>query len=230
MSEVNEELMKRYAADKVIIKTWYTDSRGVNIDGVVNPLRLDNRQLMAPTDDQSRYPACAGYSACTLIESMYWKQTGKLIQLDSKQVYAKAKTLDGEPKTEGTYLETALAAALSLCDFSFLKGAKVETFANGKDYATIERTKFLVHRHDFLQVGFLIDEAWYACTERNYVIKSGGRSLGGHAVNIAGYDSSGVYVMNQWGRSWGAKGFAVMPWDLYLKELMYGAYISGISY
>jgi len=79
MSNVNEELIKKYKNDKVIIKTYYTDSQGVNIDGVVNPLKIDNRHKIAPTDDQREYPACAGYSACTLIESINWKQTGKLI-------------------------------------------------------------------------------------------------------------------------------------------------------
>lgn len=51
MSNVNEELIKKYKNDKVIIKTYYTDSQGVNIDGVVNPLKIDNRHKIAPTDD-----------------------------------------------------------------------------------------------------------------------------------------------------------------------------------
>ena len=121
---------------------------------MVNPIKIDNRHNMAPTDDQTRYPACAGYSACTLIETINWKQTGRLIQLDSKQVYAKAKELDGERDMDGTYLETSLLAALQLCDFDFLKNAKIETFANRKDSDTIEKTKFLLHKYDFLQVGF----------------------------------------------------------------------------
>ena len=178
MSNVNEELIKKYKNDKVIIKTYYTDSKGINIDGVVNPLKIDNRQLVSPTDDQREYPACAGYSACTIIESIYWKQTGKLLQLDSKQVYAKAKELDGEKDMEGTYLETAMAAALQLCDFDFLKNAKVETFANRKNLETIERTKFLIHKYDFVQVGFQIDEAWYYCNNKNYVLTSGGKIRG----------------------------------------------------
>jgi len=123
-----------------------------------------------------------------LIETLYWKTTGKLIQLDSKQVYAKAKTIDGSPNEEGTYLEYSLQAALSLSDFDFLKNAKVELFYNDNTKDTIELTKFLLHKYDFLQVGFMIDEAWYECDNRNYVLKKGGRSLGGHAVNLAGYD------------------------------------------
>lgn len=225
---INQELINKYKNDKVLIKTYYQakDCNGMlmNVDGVVNPLRIDNRQLMAPTDNQHDVPACAGYSACTLIESLYWKQSGKLVQLDAQQVYAKAKTIDGNPDADGTYLEYSLKAALSLCDFGFLKNASIELFYNDKTNETIELTKFLIHKYDFLQAGFIIDQAWYACTNKNYVLKSYGASLGGHAVNICGYDQQGVYIMNQWGM-WGAKGFAIMPWDIFLKELMYGAFI-----
>jgi len=153
-SNVNEELIKKYKNDNVIIKTYYTDSNGVNVDGIINPFKTDNRHHVSPTDDQTRYPACAGYSACTMLESMYWKRTGRLVQLDSKQVYAKAKEIDGERDMEGTYLEAALGAAIKLCNFDFLKNCKVSTFGNGKDLDTIERTKYLIHRYDFVQVGF----------------------------------------------------------------------------
>lgn len=103
-------------------------------------------------------------------------------------MYARAKTLDGSPKEEGTYLEYALQAALQLCDFSFLAGARVETFGNENDASTVELTKFLLHKHDFLQAGFLIDEGWYDVTSKNYMVQSRGASLGGHAVNLCGYD------------------------------------------
>ena len=51
MSNINEELIKKYKNEKLIIKTYYTDSNNVNIDGIVNPLRIDNRCLMSPTDN-----------------------------------------------------------------------------------------------------------------------------------------------------------------------------------
>ena len=89
MSKINEELIEKYKNDKVLIQTYYTDNNGINIDEIVNPIKIDNRQLISPIDNQQNYPACAGYSACTVIESLLWKRTGKLVQLDSKQVYAK---------------------------------------------------------------------------------------------------------------------------------------------
>lgn len=226
MANINETLIEKYKNDKVLIKTYYADAKNnVDIKGIINPLRIDNRQLMSPTDNQGQIPGCAGWSACTLIESMYWKETGRLVQLDAAQVYARAKVLDGAVDQEGTYLETALQAAIDLIDIPSIKQKKIGLFYNNKDVGTIETTKFLIHKYDFLQVGFQIDEGWYNCNNKNYVLRSFGRSYGGHAVNLVGYDQDGFYVMNQWGAGFGSKGFCVMPYDVYLKELMYGAYL-----
>lgn len=223
MSNINEELIKKYKNEKLIIKTYYTDSNNVNIDGIVNPLRIDNRCLMSPTDNQGDIPGCAGWSACTLAESLYWKNTGKLIQLDGAQVYARAKLIDGERNVEGTYLETSLQAALELCAFD--KQYKIGIASNKKDKDTIENIKFLVHKYDFLQAGFMIDEGWYKCNFNNYVLRPYGVSLGGHAVNICGYDGDGFYILNQWGKSFGAKGYCIMPYDLFLKQFLYCTYV-----
>ena len=52
--------------------------------------------------------------------------------------------------------------------------------------------------------------------------------LGGHAVNICGYDQIGFYIANQWGKNWGAKGFAIMPYDLFKIKLKYNLTLSVI--
>lgn len=187
-------------------------------------MKIDNRQLMSPTDNQTTTPHCAAYSASTLVESMHWKKTGILKQIDSHQVYALAKQLDGSVETEGTYLECALEAILKLGGYQDVHD-KIGLFYNVNTQKTIELTKHLIHKYDFLQAGFMIDEGWYDVTNEKYYIERRGRSLGGHAVNLVGYDSEGVYVLNQWGAQWGAKGSAIMRWDVYLKEFMYGAYL-----
>lgn len=227
MSKINDQLIAKYKNESVVIKTFYTqkDKSGKEIilDGIINPLKIDNRQLMAPTDNQHDIPGCAGWSACTLAESLYWKHTGKIIQLDAAQVYAKAKTLDGMKAVDGTTLEASLQAALQLCAFD--NNYKIGTYFNEKSTETIEKVKMLIHKHDFLQAGFMIDDAWYKCTSTNYILKKGTRSCGGHAVNIVGYDCDGFYILNQWGKDFGAKGYCIMPYDVFLSEFMYAAYV-----
>lgn len=107
---VNEDLINTYKNDDKIIYDFYKIKKnGVlqDVVGIINPLRIDNRQLMSPTDNQGSFSACAGFSAATLIESIYWKHTGILKQLDSLQVYQLAKQLDSARDEDGTYLEFA---------------------------------------------------------------------------------------------------------------------------
>lgn len=232
MKNINKYLIEEYKGEDKIISDFYKlqkEGKNIELSGIVIPFKIDNRQLMSPTDNQREYPACAGYSAATLIESIFWKKTGKLKQLDSLQVYQLAKQKDGSIEQYGTYLEASCQAVLELCkndnEFSLFNNSKIGVFYNEKKLNTIELTKHLIHKHDFIQVGFNIDEGWYNCNNKKYIISSSGRNLGGHAVNLCGWDYRGFYILNQWGINWGSKGFAIIPYDLFLKQLMYGTFI-----
>lgn len=48
------------------------------------------------------------------------------------------------------------------------------------------------------------------------VIKRQGRSDSGHAIALVGYTSDGFIVQNSWGESWGANGFALLPYEDFL--------------
>ena len=240
----NSDFINAYKSDTKIISDYYKykDQYGKlqDVIGIINPLKIDNRQLMAPTDSQSVFPHCAAYSAATIIESIYWKMTGKLKQLDSHQIYSLAKLLDGAINIDGTYLEYAMESVIRLCkadpEFKFLENARIKTFFNDKTNNTIELTKQLLHKYDFLQVGFNIDEGWYDCNQMNYILKARGNNLGGHAVDLCGYDSDGFYILNQWGsgvngqKGWGAKGYAIIPYQLFLQQFIYGVYLTSLSF
>lgn len=48
------------------------------------------------------------------------------------------------------------------------------------------------------------------------VIARKGRAAGGHAVAFVGYTHQGFIVQNSWGKSWGAGGFALLPYEDFL--------------
>ena len=48
------------------------------------------------------------------------------------------------------------------------------------------------------------------------VITRQGRADAGHAVAIVGYAAAGFIIQNSWGPSWGAGGFALLPYEDYL--------------
>ena len=65
-------------------------------------------------------------------------------------------------------------------------------------------------------IGFMVYSSFYNITATNPVYAGTGRFLGGHAVLIVGYISSGQYngnfiVQNSWGSSWGLRGFFLVP-------------------
>ena len=51
----NQDYINAYKSDEKIIADWYKmkDAKGriVDLNGIVCPLKIDNRQLMAPTDN-----------------------------------------------------------------------------------------------------------------------------------------------------------------------------------
>lgn len=231
-SQSNKYYIEKYKDFDEIIKTKYQveDSTGklIDIDGIVNPLKIDNRQQCAVTDDQGQTPHCAAYSICNLCEALIWKKTGKLVNLNADQVYAKAKQIEGNIDSDGTYLEATIKAAFELGGFAGSSQIKIGRCMNfGNEDALVETTKFLIHKYDFLHAGFNIDEGWYTPTLRNPTIKKRGAQLGGHAVLICGYDQDNVYIQNSWSKSWAAKGFGLLPWKLFKDQFMYACYIEG---
>lgn len=230
----NQEYIDIYKNSNTIIMDYYKFSnknKQFDIKNIVNPLKIDNRQLVSPTDDQTTTPHCAAYAAAELIESIYWKYTGKLLQFDAHQIYANAKLIDEHPLENGTYIEIALKTVLKLCmydsKFLFLKKAEIDKFFNANNDETITNIKQLIHKHDFLISGFEIDEGWYDCIDnKNFIIKQRGNTLGGHAVILCGYNNVGFFIHNQWGKSWGAKGFAIIPYKLFLQQFIYCCYLN----
>lgn len=217
--------------DKIIAEKYKVadiSGKDIIIDGIVAPLKIDNRQQCSVTDNQGDTPHCAGYSICNIIEAMIWKKTGKLIQLNADQVYAKAKQLDNDLNTDGTYLECAIKAAIQLGGFGDQSDkVRIGFIYNRRNEDTFVQIKRFVHKYSFIHAGFAIDDGWYNATDSNYVIKKGYTALGGHAVLICGYDETGVYIQNSWGKSWGSKGFAILPWNLVKEQLMYCCYIEN---
>lgn len=48
------------------------------------------------------------------------------------------------------------------------------------------------------------------------VIQRKGRATSGHAIAIVGYTQTGFIIQNSWGPTWGAEGFALLPYEDYM--------------
>lgn len=225
----NKDYINKYAYNDDILVSYYQmkDSKGaqITLDGIINPLEIDNRDLCSPTDDQNVTPHCAGFSCAQYLEALNWKKTGKIVQLDAHQIYAKAKLIDGMINEEGTLLESALNAGASLCG---LKNCKVKTLMSSRDDATVEKLKKIIHTYDLCLIGCNICTGWYSCNASDYKIKHTAQSCGGHAIVCCGYTEEGFIIQNHWSKTWGHMGFAVIPYDVFKKEFLYAAWLTNM--
>lgn len=230
----NQYYIDKYKDFDKIIATKYqakdADGKLIDIDGIVTPLKIDNRQEFSVIDNQGNLPHCAGFSVCGIIESLIWKRTGKLINLDASQVYARAKQIDGDIDTDGTYLESAYKAALELGGLGkYSKDVSLGFIYNAYPTDVLKQlVKRLLHKYEFLEAGFNITNGWYEAGERTrYKVLHGNVNYGGHAVAIVGADEECAYIANSWGKDWCAKGFCMMPWNVFKQEFMYACYLQN---
>lgn len=63
-------------------------------------------------------------------------------------------------------------------------------------------------------LGIPVYDNFYNATSSNYYIDGApGTGYGNHAVFATKYDSSGLWVQNQWGAGWGRSGWAELSWN-----------------
>lgn len=194
------------------------------IDGTVTPLKLDLRQYCSPTDNQGKTSHCAAFTVANILESLYWKNSGKLLQFDAAQIYAKSKEVDGFVDLDGTYPEIAMSVGLELSKSLLTQKYKVKKIYN--DENIVSNLKRIIHKNGLIAGGFKITEDWMYLKKGNSFLDSySKKELGGHCVTIVGYFNDSLIVQNSWGREWGASGFARISWKVVEKEFIYGTYL-----
>ena len=73
--------------------------------------------------------------------------------------------MDGNVNGAGTYLECAIQAALQLGGFVNPENISIGFMENDKTDRTVETFKYLIHKYDFVHLGFDITTGWYGRTK-----------------------------------------------------------------
>lgn len=181
-----------------------------------------------PAEDQGATPMCAAYAASNFAESVLWRRNGRQTQVDPSPVYDLAKTIDGSPGTDGTYLESALEALVRLGIMPDM--CKVRTFGSSSfglgPSDGLDELKYAIHRYGCCVAGFMITDEWFE-PKRGTLRGSGLYTTeGGHAVLACGYDKDGVIVMNSWGKGYGHDGKVYLANRVFREQFMYGAVLT----
>lgn len=192
------------------------------------PRKIDSRDLLLSVSDQQDTSHCAGYAVAGYIEYLKWRKYHYPQIIDGDEIYMKAKELEGN-ELEGTTLYWAFRAAKKM---NMLKGEisyideqsmsiKQMPLHKKKEYAV----KFALHKFGILTAGFNITNEWNTVQKNNSKIinlKNESIFIGAHAVIICGYDNNGIYIKNSWGNQWGHHGFAILEWEQFYRQYIYG--------
>jgi len=187
----------------------------------VAPPQINHKDECLTASNQGNKPHCAGYSTAGYVEFQNWKFKHYPEQVDGDAIYLDAKKHDGF-SGNGTYLRFALEGAINL---NLIKGIPKGINRTAQDI------KFAIHQYGVVVAGFKITDEWNK-VEKNtgrIAILTNPKSLGGHAVLICGYCSEGVYIQNSWSEMWGDRGFALLPWELFYRQIMDAMVIDEIK-
>lgn len=214
-SDMNNELIKKYKIDNTILESYFKDARNNSVKDAIFPLRIDNRQYCSPTDYQGDKPSCCGYSSAQILESLNWMESGKIIQFDADQIYAKAKETDNNLSSAGTYPDLAMTKGLEL-----LPNGNNKYKVMSSKSTNINDLKRILHKNMFACVNMKVTNDIYDLNTRNFIYNGDGKVAGGHSMVCCGYDdeSKMIIMQNHWGKIWALKGFFLCPYDVWKRQ------------
>ena len=210
------------------------------------PEKFNLRDKMTSIQDQ-HYGSCTSHSVDGVKEYLDKKEYGKEIKLSQKFIYYNTKKISELWDIEGDYLRNACKSVVkygaclenTFPDKKRLSWRKyVSEEPSEQAYQEAERYK----AKTFWSVGNTLNEVrqaiyqqkapvaiamrWYKSYNRP--AKDGRLSLpdkvvGGHAIDIVGWEKDNLWLRNSWGKPWGADGYFYIPFDEFKKHDIWNA-------
>lgn len=216
------------------------------------PPSIDLRETWWTVSDQGSSGACVGFSLADGVLRWHFVKNGRLPKagrLAPRFIWMASKETDEFSSFPETFIEssgTSLKAALdiarkygcveeSLLPFNSaaLYGGPTQAFYLKANQLKINsyvglRTDLRQWRSWLAQSGPLlarleVDSNFDRLGPPGRLTAYAGRSLGGHAVTIVGFNGGSFIIRNSWGTSWGDGGFAYAS-DAYVSKAFSEAY------
>jgi C1A family cysteine protease len=208
------------------------------------PAKVDLRKHFPAIEDQGEIGSCTAHAIVGLLECL-WKQTaGENIDASRLFVYKTTRNLLGWQGDSGAFIRTAIKAVrlFGVCPEDYWDYDEAEfdseppafCYSFARNYRSLvyyrlpekvaDLKKSLAQGIPFA-FGFTcfesIDNEEVVDTGRIPFPERGEHTVGGHAVVAVGYDDrAGSFVIrNSWGRSWGDKGYGMLPYKYFEEKL-----------
>ena len=187
-------------------------------EDMAKPLPASFRVATLPATiyDQSTTPCCVAFSAATEQASFDLADTGHNYDWDFFYFFRK---IGGT--SHGAIIRNAL-------DFRLHRGYPLKPANSGNSmaahrisaYYAVPRTRDSLKRA-LVNFGVcIIGTDWYNSwftPHSDGTLPPPDYIVGGHAISVVGYNASGIWLRNTWGKDWAKAGEALMPWSYFLQ-------------
>lgn len=176
--------------------------------------------------NQGDKPHCTAYATATLKMHQEFKEHKKYYTFDADGLYAIAKTKDGIPDVDGTYLRVVLNEVQNTGFLAKSERYKLkdDTLFKIQKYVRLKSTqqiKEALYHVGPVVFGITLDEGIYSPDRYGVIPEPNDKTIGGHAMAIVGWNdtkkcqgSKGAFlVKNSWGKEYGAKGYIWYPYS-----------------
>lgn len=173
--------------------------------GMKLPDSYSYEKNLPPVWDQGNTNMCVTYGVSTTLDwriNTHGKSNITDNKIDRKAIY---NCRASKPKDEGMTIKEALA---------FLKRVGVNTTSGLKrikEYAKVGST--ISMKTALINNGPLIIAMPVYDNSGAEQFWNGSEYLGGHCVSIVGYNTKGFIIRNSWGKSYGSKGYGLVPYS-----------------
>lgn len=226
-----------YRASKPDIRDYIYTPTGETLRPVV-----DLREWAGLIEDQLSIGSCTGNAIVSAYELMvkrlypeYWTDLSRLF------VYYNARIYEGTiDEDSGASIKNALRglSKYGVCKESlwpydpskFIVAPSNEAYTEAlhrkivkyERIATIEGILDAINTNYPVVVGVMIYDSFLDLNKENYVMSNEGQLVGGHALNLVGYDLTAkqFLIENSFGSSWGSNGYCQMPFDYATENLL----------
>ncbi len=207
----------------------------------------DLRTFAREIENQGAVGSCVGNATASCLELYALSKLDLHKDFSRLFIYWNARDLGNITGDEGAYLRDGLKSCntLGVCEESFWpyiesdvneypSNAAYDEARKNRNitYERITNTDIAAFKNAIFNgmsvvIGMALSSSFYSITgplaDQNYVgILEDADFIGGHAMNVVGYDDNlngGSFIVeNSWGESWGDLGYFALPYDVWIND------------